>query len=61
MVLNGKSPRAPLTYFNDRGVQVIFLGQILAKSDFFWVYERCRDFLGCKKNRGIFLGLQKKD
>ena len=35
-----------------------FLGsEILAKSDFFGVYETCRDFFWApKKNKGIFLG-----
>ena len=44
------------------GGQSDFYGsEILAKSDFFWVYERCRDFFGLrKKKQKDFFGLQKK-
>ena len=49
-----------------------FGSQILAKSDFWGVYERCWDFFGSRKNTegffgvvkspdyGIFLGMLKK-
>ena len=41
---------------------MIFLGsEILAKSDFFWVYERRQDFLGWQKTNRDFLGVAKKD
>ena len=33
----------------------IFLVWNVGKKWFFWIYERCRDFLGHEKNRGIFL------
>ena len=50
-------PGAPLTYFNDRGGGVIFLGcEILAKSDFFWVCKRCWDFFGYAKKSSDFFG-----
>ena len=36
---------------------MIFVSEILAKSDFFWVYERRQDFFGVtKNNRGILGG-----
>ena len=38
-------PGAPLTYFNDGEVRVIF-----------WVYERRRDFLGYAKKSSDFFG-----
>ena len=36
------------------GLKDFFGSEILAKRDYFWVYERCRDFLGLHKNQGIF-------
>ena len=55
-------PGAPLTYFNDGGVRVIFLGlKFWPKVIFFGVYERLRGFGGvAKKNGGIFLGCEKR-
>ena len=53
--MNDPTPGAPLTYFNDGGGGGDFLGSdILAKRDFFWVYERRRDFLGSQKQHRDF-------
>ena len=56
-----KSSGAPLTYFNDGGCPSDFFGsEILAQSDFFGVYERCRDLYGsAKKPEGFFGGCEK--
>ena len=48
------SPGAPLAYFNDMGVQVSFLSEILAKSDFLGSMKDPRIFWVAKKNRGTF-------
>ena len=44
------------------GSQSDFLGsEILAKSDFFWVYERCQDFFGLRrKTEGFFWVVKKR-
>ena len=62
-----KNPGAPVTYFNDiaggggGGVRVIFCGsEILAKSDFFGVYERCQDFLGSREKAEGYFWVVKK-
>ena len=52
-------PGAPLTYFNDGGEggggsKDFFGSDILAKKDFFWVYERRRDFFGWRKQQRDF-------
>ena len=56
------SPGAPLTYFNDGGFRVNFLGRkFLAKSDLFGSMKDAGIFLGREKEPGIFGGLLKKD
>ena len=56
------TPGAPLTYSNDGWGEWFFgvwnFGQ---NGDFFWVYERCRDFIGSRKKQRDFLELRKKD
>ena len=42
------------------GSEWFFGSEILAQSDFFWVYEMRRDFFGSRKKRGIFW-VAKKD
>ena len=37
-----------------------FWSEILAKSDFFGVYERCRNFYGSRKKNRDFLGCEKR-
>ena len=57
------APGATLTYFNDGGGgdPSDFLGsEILAKGDFFWVYERRRDFFGSRKKRRDLFWVAKK-
>ena len=56
-------PGAPLTYFNDRGIRVIFLGlKFWPKVIFFGYMKDAGIFLGREKNKlRDFLGLQKKD
>ena len=50
-------PGAPLTYFNDGGGPKDFFGSdILAKRDFFGVYESRRDFFGSRKQHRDFSG-----
>ena len=44
-------PGAPLTYFNDGGLEWFFWSEILAKGDCF----------GSMKDAGIFLGRKKKE
>ena len=49
---------APLTYFTDGeggGVRVTFLGMKFWPKGISLVYERHRDFLGCKKH--LFFGI----
>ena len=42
------------------GVLSYFFGsEILAKSIFFWVYERCQDFLDPEKKQRDFFGILK--
>ena len=58
-------PGVPLAYFNigggEGGLEWFFGSEILAKSDFFWVYEKCWDFFWVtEENRGIFLGCEKR-
>ena len=56
----------PLTYFNEggrgwgRGLSDFF-GSVIWPKVFFWVYERCQDFLGSRKKQKDFFGLRKKD
>ena len=62
VVTDTNTPGAPLTYFNDRGVLVIFLGlKFWPKVIFFGSMKDAKIFLGRKKNRGILFGLRKKD
>ena len=40
---------------------MIFLGSVIWPKVFFWVYERCQDFLGSRKKKtGTFLGCEKR-
>ena len=39
---------------------MIFLGLKFWLKVIFWVYERCQDFLGCRKKQRDFFWLQKK-
>ena len=60
-------PGMPLTYFNvgggggGGGSEWFFWAWNFGQKWFFWVYERRRDFGGCKEKRRDFLGLQMKD
>ena len=48
-------PGAPLTYFNDEGVRVIFFGSdILAKTDFLGSMKDVGNFGSQKKQRDLF-------
>ena len=49
-----KGPGAPLTYFNDGGVCVIFLGLKFWSEVFFWVYEIRREFFALQKEKESF-------
>ena len=60
-VCNRYTPGAPLTYFNDGGVQVIFLGLKFWPKVIFLGLKDAAIFLGRKKNNGgIFLGCEKR-
>ena len=54
-------PGTPLTYFNDGGVRVIFLGLKFLPKVIFLVYERRRDFFGSRKKTGGFFWVAKKE
>ena len=60
--INIHLPGAPLTYFNDGEVRVIFLGLKFWPKVIFWGCERKkRDFFGLRnKDQGIFLGMLEK-
>ena len=54
-------PGAPLTYSNDGGVRVIFLGlKFWPKVIFLGLWKTPGFFWVAKKNRGIFLGCEKR-
>ena len=62
LLTRAPNPGAPLTYFNDGGGPSDFFGsEILAKGDFFWVYERRRDFFRVAKKKRDFFGLRKRN
>ena len=56
-----QGPRSQILMMRGGGGPNDFFGsEILAKSDFFWDYERHQDFFGSQnKTRGIFWGCQK--
>ena len=54
-------PGAPLTYFNDGGVRVIFLGLKFWPKVIFWGLWKTPGFFGvAKKTEVVFLGCKKK-
>ena len=61
LFLKSSTPGAPLTYFNDGGVQVIFLGLKFWPKVIFWGLLKTPGFFWiAKRNRGIFLGCEKR-
>ena len=55
------TPGAPLTYFNDGRLRVIFLGLKFWPKVVFWGLLKTPGFFGSqRKNRGIFLGCEKR-
>ena len=54
-------PQGPHSHILRTGGPSDFFGSdILAKSDFFWVYERRRDFFGSRRRTEGFFWLAKK-
>ena len=49
-----------MTYFNDGGIRVIFLGLKFWPKVIFGVYERCPDFLGSRRRTEGFFGVAEK-
>ena len=59
--MQSQGPNSHILMMGGRGPSDFFGSEILAKGDFFGVYERRHDFFGSQKKLEGFFGLRKKN